>query len=84
MDNHFCPVRVNDTVFDVEYFVGMLRLWGVGENPSAGVEYLGFQQRLETRLDILASFGNLIQYYLNHQEIVVKMYKTSLLSLFEL
>ena len=31
-------VRVNDTVFDMEYFVGMLRLWGVGENPSAGVE----------------------------------------------
>ncbi|MBM4443710.1 MAG: hypothetical protein FJ020_00230 [Chloroflexi bacterium] len=31
-------VRVNDTVFDMEYFVGMLRLWGVGQNPSAGVE----------------------------------------------
>jgi hypothetical protein len=31
-------VRVNDTVFDMEYLVGMLRLWGVGQNPSAGVE----------------------------------------------
>ncbi len=31
-------VRVNDTVFDMEYFVGMLRLSGVGQNPSAGVE----------------------------------------------
>jgi len=31
-------VRVNDTVFDMRYFVGMLRLWGVGQNPSAGVE----------------------------------------------
>jgi hypothetical protein len=37
-------VRVNDTVFDMDYFVGMLRLWGVGENPSAGVE--AAQQRV--------------------------------------
>jgi hypothetical protein len=35
---HQPVVRVNDNVFDMEYFVGMLRLWGAGQDPSSGLE----------------------------------------------
>jgi hypothetical protein len=31
-------VRVNDTVLDMDYFVKMLRLWGVGQDPYSDVE----------------------------------------------